>query len=156
GRLVQESYNGLAQTVRATDQYDVMGRLARATVSGAIGVPGHDEVFKYDALGNLTARLDLAFPGGSYDYRYALDDPARLRRFSPATATNPGCTDAGQNLVYDGAGNVVADTTSTMARSFGYDAASRITAITRGSWQAALVYGPGGGLARTDVTDAGA
>jgi RHS repeat-associated protein len=130
--------------------YDGVDRLTDAiTMKGSTALANHH--YTYDGLGNTTRSSDLLSSGKSFDLTYTSGDPDRLfeQVFSGITPTK-------WRFAYDGAGNVInAQQTSGFpsqpARGFTYDAASRILAMYKGSWNAGFKYGPGGDLAIEEV-----
>jgi RHS repeat-associated protein len=146
GRLTAERFEHDGATIDVTHAYDVLGRVFRSRSIGPTAATSSDELFSYDPLGNVTGKRDLYQWTQNRDYTYDATDRDRLCRLDPVGQTGTGCT-----FSYDVAGNVVGDTASG-TRSFTDDAASRVTSVARGAWAASFVYGPGGGLARTEVT----
>jgi RHS repeat-associated protein len=130
--------------------YDGVDRLTDAiTMKGSTALANHH--YAYDGLGNQTRSSDLLSSGKTFDLTYTSADPDRL--FEQVFT---GLSQTRWRFAYDGAGNVVnAQQTSGFptqpARGFTYDAASRILAMYKGSWNAAFKYGPGGDLAIEEV-----
>jgi RHS repeat-associated protein len=156
GRLLDESFDLGGAKYEAEYEYDVLGRLTQAAVLSpgpACPITGcvvDKEAFSYDALGNLTAKRNTVLPAEDRNYSYQASDFDRLCRFYPPTQGQIGCA-----FSHDGAGNVVVDKSSAAVRTFGYDAASRVTRIDKAPWSAEFVYGPGGALVSTQVKQAG-
>jgi RHS repeat-associated protein len=142
GRLRFERDTTTTGTTSFGYEHDALGRLS-AMAKSTGGIPGV-ETYTHDALGNMLTRTATT---GVSDLVYQRDvaDPDRMCRIA-APGGSTAC-----NLFYDGAGNVVSDTTGPSERRFVYDAGQRITSITRGSNEVTLVHGPVG-RARTRIS----
>ncbi len=144
GRLLLEVWTGVSQPT-ATYSYDAMGRLTRSVQGGA------DEQFAFNGLGNITEkRIVGSTKSRSYFYdQVDLDRQCWAVKLGTSPPTNgPACGNR-----FDGAGNLVSEGWPTETRSMSYDAGSRVTSVKSGSWRASFLYGPGGALAATSVTN---
>ena len=144
GRATHERQATPSSVAELTYTYDPLGRLRQALQVG--GDNDGLEWFTHDALGNLTTRMATT-AAGSREYTYDAADPDRLCRYAPMATTGP-C-----QFTYDGAGNVIADTTAGDGaldlRKLTYDSAQRLTSIHRGAVTADLTYGPLGRVVTT-------
>lgn len=143
GRVTTEVHSTPTGAATFATDYDSLGRIASRGQTG--GVQPGVEAFTYDGLGNLSGRVSTT-GSGNRTYTTTTTDADRLCRFAA-----PGSGTACQ-FTYDGAGNVVTDTTAQQTRTFKYDAAQRITQIAKGSATATFLYGP---LGRVKTSVAG-
>lgn len=138
-------------TSQSTYGYDLLGRMTSAKTTGPASV-AMDDSYAYDALGNMTAHSDHLVSANSQTFRR---DATDLDRACWIGALGGG---AGSpcNVGYDGGGNITAQGSGSTARTFTYDAASRLTRVTSGVNQQAITYGPGGSPLTEVVTKSGA
>jgi len=152
GRVVNEQVNVFGSASTRAYTYDSRGRLSRSVTLGAASNLV-DEQFTYDPLGNVLTKRDVYAPSQNRDLRYDVGVPDRLCRADVVGQNGSGC-----HFTYDGAGNVLSDTSNIAgaSRSFTYDSAGRVTSIQKGTWGAGFTYGPGGALVATEVRSSGA
>jgi RHS repeat-associated protein len=144
GRVLQEQSTQLSTQFENIYKYDQLGQLIGASSWNTQPALSFGDQYAYDGLGNIKKRVAQS---SSAAQLYSYDPVDRDRACRVATTTG-SC-----NILYDGLGNVVWDTTagSTLPRALEYDSASRITTAARGPFTASFAYGPAGDLARTDV-----
>jgi RHS repeat-associated protein len=129
-------------TATTTWAYDAADRLVREQ-RAMDGIPLWDRSFTYDRVGNRQT-MQEAVAGIQTTYTY---HPNGLDQLATVQTTGPGGTTT-QAYTYDARGNLTSDGT----RSYQYDAADRLTAVTAGgSPVATYVYDAAGRRARQTV-----
>ncbi|QKV74196.1 LamG-like jellyroll fold domain-containing protein [Amycolatopsis sp. Hca4] len=127
GRLTQRvDPVSAGSTITTGNGYDAAGHLTRST-DGA----GHTTTFTYNSLGLLESKIAPHVAG----YATAADSTSTLSydgASRPTAVALPG--GVGTSVTYDALGRVTAETGTgaqapTPARSFGYDAADRLTSV---------------------------
>ncbi|OXM61365.1 LamG-like jellyroll fold domain-containing protein [Amycolatopsis vastitatis] len=144
GRLTQRvDPVSAGSTITTSNGYDAAGHLTRAT-DGA----GHATTFTYNSLGLLESKIAPHVAG----YTTAADSTTTLTYDGagrPTAVSLPG--GVGTSLTYDALGRVTAETGTgaqapTPNRTFGYDAADRLTSVGAPSGTETFTYDDRGDL----------
>ncbi len=146
GRLLVEHAANQPHRFDTTYGYDQLGRLSSSRTLGSSFSSNRDDILTYDPLGNVVSKRSNFNSSHNRDFKYDALDRDRLCRVQRLGQSGTAC-----NVFYDGAGNVTRDTWTDTTRTYRYDSASRIVEASKGTWRASFLYGPGGGLARTEV-----
>jgi RHS repeat-associated protein len=150
---VRETTAGI--THHKTFDYDALGRVKRARVTMAIGLPISDETFAYDGLGNLTQSVSTnGLLSVTRSFASSSQDPDRLCRLQTTAGAHVSPAVEGCTHTYDQRGNVTAVNDGVgPSRQFSYYTDGRVMSLSADNGAAGQVLYDGlGSVARVSVS----